>query len=90
MIPVSASYTELMEKHSGVLTKLIDQRVPPAVRQACSSGTEYLVLIDAFDERRMETDSQADDLNALFDQAAADEHCIRLVVTSRFLNPDYA
>ena len=85
VIPVSASYTELMEKHSGVLTKLIDQRVPPAVRQACSSGTEYLVLIDAFDERRMETDSQADDLNALFDQAAADEHCIRLVVTSRFL-----
>ena len=83
VIPLSASYTELMEKHSGDLKKLIEQRVPIAVREPCY-GSEYLVLIDAFDERRAEIDCQADELNALFDQAS-DENRIRVVVTSRFL-----
>ena len=83
VIPLSASYTELIEKHSGDLNKLIDQRVPMAVRQSCHDS-EYLILIDAFDERQMETNSQADELNALFDQAT-EENCIRVVVTSRFL-----
>ena len=83
VIPLSASYTELMEKHSGALTKLIRHRVPEAVRAPCRES-EYLVMIDAFDERRMDTDSQADDLNALFDQAS-EENTIRVVVTSRFL-----
>ena len=83
VIPLSASYTEVMEKHSGDLTKLIEQRVPEAVRTVCHDS-EYLVLIDAFDERRMETDRQAEELNALFDQAS-EENRIRVVVTSRFL-----
>ena len=83
VLPLSASYTELMEKHSGDLTKLIEQRVPPVVQKPCYDA-EYLVLIDAFDERRMETDRQADELNAIFDQAS-EEKRIRVVVTSRFL-----
>ena len=82
VIPLSASYTELMEKHSGDLKKLIEQRVSVELRQLCRDS-EYLVLIDAFDEWRMET-SQADELNALFGQASK-ENRIRLVVTSRFL-----
>ncbi len=83
VIPLSVSYTELMEKHSGDLKKLIEQRVPVAVREACRDS-EYLVLIDAFDERRMEINCQADELNALFSQASEENH-IRVVVTSRFL-----
>ena len=83
VIPLSASYTELIEKHSGDLNKLIEQRVPGEVRQLCHDS-EYLVLIDAFDERRMETNRQADELNALFDQASEKNH-VRVVVTSRFL-----
>ncbi|MYJ94963.1 MAG: hypothetical protein F4053_05030, partial [Proteobacteria bacterium] len=83
VIPLSASYTELMEKHSGDLTKLIEQRVPVAVRKPCHDS-EYLVLIDAFDERRTEIDCQANELNALFSQAS-EENRIRVVVTSRFL-----
>ena len=72
-----------MEKHSGDLKKLIAQRVPVEVRTPCHDS-EYLVLIDAFDERRMDTNSQADDLNALFGQVS-EENRIRVVVTSRFL-----
>ena len=83
VIPLSASYTELMGQHSGNLTKLIEQRVPAEVSKACQDS-EYLVLIDAFDERRMETNSQADDLTAVFNQAS-EESRIRVVVTSRFL-----
>ena len=83
VIPLSASYTELIETHSGDLNKLIDRRVPMAVRQPCHDS-EYLVLIDAFDERRMETNNQADELNAIFNQAS-EENRIRVVVTSRFL-----
>ena len=83
VIPLSASYTDLMEKHSGDLKKLIEQRVPVAVMEPCQDS-EYLVLIDAFDERRTEINCQADELNALFAQAS-EENCIRLVVTSRFL-----
>ena len=83
VIPLGASYTELMEKHSGDLKKLIKQRVPKVVMESCHDS-EYLVLIDAFDERRMETNSQADELNALFGQAS-EENRIRVVVTSRFL-----
>ena len=83
VIPLSASYTELMEKHSGDLKKLIEQRVPRVVREPCKDS-EYLVLIDAFDERRTEINCQADELNALFDQASK-ENRIRVVVTSRFL-----
>ena len=82
VIPLSASYTELMEKHSGDLKKLIERRVSVGIRQLCRDS-EYLVLIDAFDERRMEI-SQADELNALFGQASK-ENRIRVVVTSRFL-----
>ena len=82
-LPVTASYTELMEEYSGDLMTLIDQRVPQAVRTSCGDS-EYLVLIDAFDERRLETNSEADALNALFDQASDDRRRIRLVVTSRF------
>ena len=82
-IPLSVNYTELMEKHSGDLKKLIEQRVPVAIREPCHDS-EYLVLIDAFDERRMEVNCQADELNALFDQASEENH-IRVVVTSRFL-----
>ena len=82
VIPLSTSYTELMEKHSGDLKKLIEQRVSVGIRQLCRDS-EYLVLIDAFDERRMEI-SQADELNALFGQASK-ENRIRVVVTSRFL-----
>ena len=83
VIPLSASYTELMEKHSGDLKRLIEQRVPVRLRQLCCDS-EYLVLIDAFDERRMEINCQADELNALFGQAS-EENRIRVVVTSRFL-----
>ena len=83
VIPLSASYTELMEKHSGDLKKLIEQRVPKVVMEPCHDS-EHLVLIDAFDERRMEINSQADELNALFGQAS-EENRIRVVVTSRFL-----
>ena len=83
VLPVAASYTELMEDHSGNLMDLINHRVPDAVRKLCGDS-EYLVLIDAFDERRTETNSETDDLNALLDQAS-DECRIRLVVTSRFL-----
>ena len=83
VIPLSASYTELMSKHSGDLKKLIEHRVPKAVMGPCHDS-EYLVLIDAFDERRSETNNQADELNALFGQAS-EESSIRVVVTSRFL-----
>ena len=83
VIPLSASYTELMEKHSGDLKKLIEQRVPAVVREPCDDS-EYMVLIDAFDERRMDINCQADEINALFSQAS-EENRIRVVVTSRFL-----
>ena len=83
VVPLSVSYTELMEKHSGDLNRLIEQRVPKVVRERCHDS-EYLVLIDAFDERRMESNSQADELNSLFDQAS-NKARIRVVVTSRFL-----
>ena len=83
VIPLSASYTEVMEKHSGDLKKLIEHRVPRVVREPCRDS-EYLVLIDAFDERRTEVNCQANELNALFDQAS-EENRIRVVVTSRFL-----
>ena len=83
VIPLSASYTELMEKHSGDLKKLIEQRVPVVVREPCDDS-EYMVLIDAFDERRMDINCQADEINALFGQASEENH-IRVVVTSRFL-----
>ena len=83
VIPLGASYTELMEKYSGDLKKLIEQRVPKVVMESCHDS-EYLVLIDAFDERRMDINCQADGLNALFGQAS-EENRIRVVVTSRFL-----
>ena len=83
VIPLSVSYAELMENHSGDLNNFIEQRVPTEVRNSWHDS-EYLVLIDAFDELRIETDSQADYLNALFDQAT-EESRIRVVVTSRFL-----
>ena len=83
MMPLSASYKELMEKHSGDLKKLIEDRVPTKVMRP-SRDCEYLVLIDAFDEQPIETDNQADCLNALFHQASEENH-IRVIVTSRFL-----
>ena len=83
VIPLIASYMELMERYSGDLKKLIEQRVPVEVRTPCHDS-HYLVLIDAFDERRTDINDQADELNALFDQAS-DESRIRVVVTSRFL-----
>lgn len=83
VLPVTASYTELMKDHSGDLTALISHRVPEAVTKLCSDS-EYLVLIDAFDERRTDNDSEADELNALLNQASAESR-IRLVVTTRFL-----
>ena len=83
VIPLSAGYTELMDRHSGHLKNLIEQRVSQEVRKSCHDS-EYLVLIDAFDEQRIEAASQADCLNALFDQAS-EESRIRVVVTSRFL-----
>ena len=67
----------------GHCPKLIDHRVSAEVQKPCFDA-EYLVLIDAFDERRMETDRQADELNAIFNQAS-EEKRIRVVVTSRFL-----
>lgn len=83
VLPVAASYTELIEDYSGDLMELINHRVPQAVMTACGDG-EYLVLVDAFDERRTENDSEEGDLNALLDQASAESR-IRLVVTTRFL-----
>ena len=83
LIPLSVNYRELMEQHSGDLEKLIMQRVPVEVREPCDNS-EYLVLIDAFDEQETEIDDQAASLNAVFDQAS-EESRIRLVVTSRFL-----
>ena len=83
VIPLRADYAELMENHSGDLKNLIEQRVPTEVRNSCHDS-EYLILIDAFDELRIEADNQADCLNALFDQAT-EESRIRVVVTSRRL-----
>ena len=83
VIPLSADYSELVKEHSGNLQNLIEQRVSKEVRESCRDS-EYLVLIDAFDEQRIETDRQADWLNALFEQAS-EESRIRVVVTSRFL-----
>ena len=72
-----------MDKYSGDLKKLIEQRVPSEVRDLCGESG-WLVLIDGFDERRVEVESQAEELNSLFGQASG-ESGIRLVVTSRFL-----
>ena len=82
-IPLFASYAELMEKHSGELKTLIAYRVSTEVREACPDS-EYLVLLDAFDELRMDIDGQAEELNAVFKQASEEDR-IRVVVTSRFL-----
>ena len=57
--------------------------VPEVVQEPCHDR-EYLVLIDAFDERRMELNGQADEFNVLFGQAS-EENRIRVVVTSPFL-----
>ena len=57
--------------------------MPEVVKEPCHDS-EYLVLIDAFDERRMEINGQADELNAFFGQAS-EENRIRVVVTSRFV-----
>ena len=83
IIPLITNYAQLAEKYSMDLKKLIEQRVPLDVRISCPDS-EYLVLIDAFDEWRMEINSQAEELNALFDQASKESR-IRVVVTSRFL-----
>lgn len=83
VLPLLTSYTELIEEHSGELKRLIEGRVPVAVRKACQNS-EYLVLIDAFDELRLDVDSQAEEINAVFNQASPEDR-IRVVVTSRFL-----
>ena len=83
VLPITATYTELVKNHSGNLTQLVNQRVPEEVAKLCRDS-EYLVLIDAFDEQRTDNDNQADELNALLDQAS-EESRIRLVVTTRFL-----
>ena len=83
VIPLIASYTELMERHSGELATLITHRVPVEVSEPCKDS-EYLILIDAFDELPMDVDRQAEQLNAVFNQAS-EENRIRVVVTSRFL-----
>ena len=82
-IPLTATYAELMEKHSGDLKKLINHRVPTDVQRPCEE-CEYLVLIDAFDEHPLDVDSQAGYLNDLFRQASV-KNRIRVVVTSRLL-----
>lgn len=83
IIPLIATYGELMQKHSGDLKKLINHRVPIDVQKPCEE-CEYLVLIDAFDEHPIEVNDQADCLNDLFRQASAESR-IRVVVTSRLL-----
>lgn len=84
MIPLLATFTELKDKHSGQLVTLIDDRVSMEIKKSCPDS-EYLVLIDAFDECPMEMDNQAGELNALFKQASAESR-IRVVVATRFLS----
>ncbi len=83
LIPLIGGYTELMGEHSGNLRTFVESRVPAEVRERCPDS-EYLILIDAFDERRTEVDLQADELNAIFHQAST-ELRFRVIVTSRFL-----
>lgn len=84
IIPLLATFAELKDKHSGQLSTLIDDRVSMEIKKSCPDS-EYLVLIDAFDEWPMDIDNQAGELDALFKQAS-NKSRIRVVVTSRFLN----
>ncbi|MDE0102757.1 MAG: hypothetical protein OXN89_10290 [Bryobacterales bacterium] len=83
VLPLLTTYTEVMKQHSGKVRNLIESRVSREVRTACPDS-EYLVLIDAFDELPMDVDSQPEELNSMFMQASK-EHGIRVVVTSRYL-----
>ena len=83
LLPLVVSYNDLMNTHAGDLQRVVDSLVPGEVRDL-QSHAEYLVYVDAFDERKLDQDDHAAALTYLFDQATKESR-IRVIVTSRHI-----
>ena len=89
VIPVYATFKELVDTHESNLDLLRDNKVPQAAQEAAEKDSEYLFLIDAVDEKDMPPEELADTLTKIAD--AVDRHpYYRLALTSRHIaNVDF-
>lgn len=81
-LPLVVSYNDLVETYDGKIDTFLERIVPPNVRTVADG--EFIIYVDAFDERRIDPAEQSRTLVDLFEQAT-ESNKVRLVVTSRHL-----
>ncbi|MDP9484879.1 MAG: hypothetical protein M3Q49_03630 [Actinomycetota bacterium] len=88
VLPVHATFKELVNDHGGDLHELLAKKVPREAREAAGRDTEYLFLVDGVDEKDMTPEDLSEALEGIV--SLVEEHGrYRLVLASRYIgNPD--
>lgn len=82
VLPVHATFRELVDDYAGDLRLLLESKVTQQAREAIGQDAEYLFLIDAIDEKHMPPEELSDALSHVADMVDEEKH-FRLVLTSR-------
>lgn len=84
VLPVHATFKELVDDYGGDLHKLCVEKVPCEVRETVGQDADYLFLIDAVDEKDMLPEELSKIVASLADKVDEEKH-YRLVLTSRHI-----
>lgn len=84
VLPVSATFKELVDGYEGDLRELLAEKVPCEAREAAGQDVEYLFLIDGVDEKEM-TPEEFSDMLASITEQVNQEKSYRLVLASRYV-----
>ena len=84
ILPIYTTYKEIVEQYGGDITALIDSRVKNDIRDELD-GKKYLVLVDAFDEKKITVDEQVNNLAFLVENIEKAKDA-KLILTSRYLS----
>lgn len=84
VLPVYATFRELVDDHGGDLRELLDEKVPREAREAAGKDAEYLFLVDGIDEKDMTPEELSEVLGGIADLVEEHERH-RLVLTSRYI-----
>lgn len=85
LIPVNISFREITEIYNLDIEKFIKEKTSSISKQEISTEIQFLVLIDAVDEKKADVDEQLDLLSKLIEQINKFPN-IKAVITSRYLH----
>ena len=89
VLPVHATFRELVDDHNGDLRSMLKGKVPQEAREAVSEDVKYLFLVDAVDEKDMPAGELSEMLVSIADTVDKEKNYHLVLMSRHISNVDF-